>query len=369
MLLAHEHLTTGCRIDRGARLRDPEIGQFDVAVPGGHDVAWRNVPMHDVEPALVRADEVVREVQCPADAAGDVRGEREGDPLAQLPVTVDDRSQRRTLDELHGDEVLAGDFAQLIDLHDVAVHQVGRQLGFIDEELQPLLLLCVLRVDDLERDALREAGRAQLLGFVDGGHAADRDASHEAELARVLEIPLAVAHHRGSVITLPVGARSPMFRHMSDVPHAPLHGGAKTQHDVVDITIIGAGPTGLFGLFYAGMRGATARVVDALPQAGGQLTALYPEKYIFDVAGFPKVLAKDLVRALTDQARQFGHHTSSISAYRVSNKTARSSRSSRKRTGSRRVPSSSRPGSARFRRDGCRNHAHSRGTGEGSTTW
>jgi thioredoxin reductase (NADPH) len=80
-----------------------------------------------------------------------------------------------------------------------------------------------------------------------------------------------------------------------------------TQHDLVDITIIGAGPTGLFGLFYAGMRGATARVVDALPQAGGQLTALYPEKYIFDVAGFPKVLAKDLVRSLTEQARQFGH--------------------------------------------------------------
>ena len=94
---------------------------------------------------------------------------------------------------------------------------------------------------------------------------------------------------------------------MSHVPDSPLHGGAKTTHDLVDITIIGAGPTGLFGLFYAGMRGATARIVDALPQAGGQLTALYPEKYIFDVAGFPKVLAKDLVRSLTDQATQFGH--------------------------------------------------------------
>jgi thioredoxin reductase (NADPH) len=94
---------------------------------------------------------------------------------------------------------------------------------------------------------------------------------------------------------------------MSEVPHVPPPGGAKTQHDLVDITIIGAGPTGLFGLFYTGMRGATARIVDALPQAGGQLTALYPEKYIFDVAGFPKVLAKDLVRSLTDQARQFGH--------------------------------------------------------------
>jgi thioredoxin reductase (NADPH) len=77
------------------------------------------------------------------------------------------------------------------------------------------------------------------------------------------------------------------------------------MHDPKDITIIGAGPTGIFGLFYAGMRGATAQVVDALSEPGGQLTALYPEKYIFDVAGFPKVLAKDLVRSMVEQARQF----------------------------------------------------------------
>ena len=77
-------------------------------------------------------------------------------------------------------------------------------------------------------------------------------------------------------------------------------------HDARDITIIGGGPTGLFAMFYAGMREVTSRVVDALPEPGGQLTALYPEKYIFDVGGFPKVLAKDLVRALLEQAGQFG---------------------------------------------------------------
>jgi thioredoxin reductase (NADPH) len=77
------------------------------------------------------------------------------------------------------------------------------------------------------------------------------------------------------------------------------------RHDPVDITLLGGGPTGLFGLFYAGMRGVTAQIVDALPQLGGQLTALYPEKYIFDVGGFPKVLAKDFVRTLTEQALQF----------------------------------------------------------------
>lgn len=76
-------------------------------------------------------------------------------------------------------------------------------------------------------------------------------------------------------------------------------------HDIRDITIIGAGPTGLFGLFYAGMRQVTAQIVDALPEAGGQLAALYPEKFIFDVAGFSQILAKDLVRALVEQNKRF----------------------------------------------------------------
>src|SRR5438445_10317853 len=77
------------------------------------------------------------------------------------------------------------------------------------------------------------------------------------------------------------------------------------MQDVKDITIVGAGPTGLFGAFYAGMRGASCCLIDNLDQVGGQLTALYPEKYIFDVAGFPTVLAKDLVRGMAQQALQF----------------------------------------------------------------
>jgi len=76
-------------------------------------------------------------------------------------------------------------------------------------------------------------------------------------------------------------------------------------HSITDITIIGGGPTGLFAAFYTGMRGATAQIVDALPELGGQLTALYPEKYIFDVGGFAKILAKDMVKALREQAEQF----------------------------------------------------------------
>jgi ferredoxin/flavodoxin---NADP+ reductase len=88
------------------------------------------------------------------------------------------------------------------------------------------------------------------------------------------------------------------------------HSGADVvEHDLVDISIIGGGPTGLFAAFYAGMRGASARIIDALPALGGQLMALYPEKYIFDVAGFPKILAKDLVRDMAVQGLQFGATT------------------------------------------------------------
>jgi thioredoxin reductase (NADPH) len=78
--------------------------------------------------------------------------------------------------------------------------------------------------------------------------------------------------------------------------------------DVRDITIIGGGPTGLFAAFYAGMRGMSVRIIDSLPELGGQLTALYPEKFIYDVGGFPKVLAKDLATDLMEQALRFDPH-------------------------------------------------------------
>ncbi|MBO9362508.1 MAG: NAD(P)/FAD-dependent oxidoreductase, partial [Thermoflexus sp.] len=73
----------------------------------------------------------------------------------------------------------------------------------------------------------------------------------------------------------------------------------------VDLIIIGAGPTGLFGAFYAGLRGLSVKVIDALPQPGGQLAVLYPEKFIYDVAGHPKIMAKDLVHLLVEQASVF----------------------------------------------------------------
>lgn len=74
---------------------------------------------------------------------------------------------------------------------------------------------------------------------------------------------------------------------------------------IYDITIIGAGPTGLFTAFYGGMRQASVKIIESLPHTGGQLTALYPEKYIYDVAGFPKVRAQELVDRLEEQASMF----------------------------------------------------------------
>lgn len=78
------------------------------------------------------------------------------------------------------------------------------------------------------------------------------------------------------------------------------------QAELRDITIIGGGPTGLFAAFYAGLRGVSARIIDSLPELGGQLSALYPEKYIYDVGGFPQILARDLAANLIEQGLQFG---------------------------------------------------------------
>ena len=72
-----------------------------------------------------------------------------------------------------------------------------------------------------------------------------------------------------------------------------------------DILIIGAGPTGLFTVFEAGLLKLKCHILDALPQPGGQLTELYPKKPIFDIPGFPEVLAGDLVNNLMEQIKQF----------------------------------------------------------------
>ncbi|GMA65599.1 NAD(P)/FAD-dependent oxidoreductase [Alicyclobacillus fastidiosus] len=76
------------------------------------------------------------------------------------------------------------------------------------------------------------------------------------------------------------------------------------MESIKDILIIGGGPTGLFASFYCGMRNASCSIIDSLPTLGGQLATLYPEKYIYDVAGFPKIRAIELVKQLIQQSSE-----------------------------------------------------------------
>ena len=78
-----------------------------------------------------------------------------------------------------------------------------------------------------------------------------------------------------------------------------------SNNEIYDIAIVGAGPVGLFGSFYAGMRGLKAIVFESRREVGGALTAVYPEKYIYDMVGFPKILAADLIKNLDVQSSHF----------------------------------------------------------------
>ncbi|MGI8576114.1 MAG: NAD(P)/FAD-dependent oxidoreductase [Egibacteraceae bacterium] len=80
---------------------------------------------------------------------------------------------------------------------------------------------------------------------------------------------------------------------------------AEDQAHEVDLLIIGAGPAGLYAAYYAGFRGLSVGLIDSLPEPGGQVSALYPEKQIYDVAGFPAIKGQDLIDNLVEQADAF----------------------------------------------------------------
>src|ERR1700744_5283638 len=72
-----------------------------------------------------------------------------------------------------------------------------------------------------------------------------------------------------------------------------------------DLAVIGGGPVGLYAAYYAGFRGLTTAIVDSLPEPGGQVTAMYPEKPIYDIAGFPSIKGRELVAGLVEQVSRF----------------------------------------------------------------
>ncbi|AZK46271.1 NAD(P)/FAD-dependent oxidoreductase [Paenibacillus lentus] len=75
--------------------------------------------------------------------------------------------------------------------------------------------------------------------------------------------------------------------------------------EFTDLLIIGGGPAGMFATFYGGMRKASVKLIESMPQLGGQIAALYPEKYIYDIAGFPKITGQELVNNLNEQLKLF----------------------------------------------------------------
>jgi ferredoxin/flavodoxin---NADP+ reductase len=86
------------------------------------------------------------------------------------------------------------------------------------------------------------------------------------------------------------------------VEHGAAQPVAETVEHEVDLAVVGAGPAGLYATYYAGFRGMTVAVIDSLPEPGGQIAALYPEKDIFDIAGLPAIKGQQLVDALLAQA-------------------------------------------------------------------
>ena len=78
-----------------------------------------------------------------------------------------------------------------------------------------------------------------------------------------------------------------------------------TTTEIVDIAIIGGGPVGLFTAFYAGLRQASVKIIESLPQLGGQPGMLYPEKMVYDIPAYPEILAGDLVENLIKQLDRF----------------------------------------------------------------
>jgi len=77
------------------------------------------------------------------------------------------------------------------------------------------------------------------------------------------------------------------------------------QSELFDITIVGAGPVGLYATYYAGLRECRTKLIETYPQVGGRLISMYPEKEVFDVAGHRKIVAAELVRELAGQAMQY----------------------------------------------------------------
>src|SRR5438105_7497995 len=78
-----------------------------------------------------------------------------------------------------------------------------------------------------------------------------------------------------------------------------------SDNNLYDLTVVGGGPAGLFALFYSGLRQMKSKLIDGLDELGGQCMAMYPDKYIYDMPGYPRVKSKDMIAAMVAQAVQY----------------------------------------------------------------
>ena len=147
-----------------------------------------------------------------------------------------------------------------------------------------------------------------------------------------------------------------------------------SEHPVVDVTIIGAGPAGLAAAYYAGHREASCRIIESLEQLGGQVAAVYPEKHIFDIAGFPKIGGQEYVDRMVEQGLQYGAEALLGEAVETLERVERRGRGAvgdhdrRRAAPTSRARSSSPPATARSSRARCRSRGWRSGAVAASTT-
>jgi hypothetical protein len=184
--LAHEDLAF-LVLHQVAGLGDAEVRDLDLALGGDHEVLGGDVAVDDAQRGAVLVALRVRVFEAAADAGDDERAQLVRDLLAQLDVAVHELLNVDAVHELHRDVVLVADAAQLVDLDDVLVDQVGDELGLADEHVDEVPVARELLADGLDRDGFFEPFGAEQVGLVDGAHAAVGDLAGEPELVGVFE--------------------------------------------------------------------------------------------------------------------------------------------------------------------------------------
>src|SRR5260370_664222 len=142
--------------------------------------------------------------------------------------------------------------------------------------------------------------------------AGDRGRAHQVLPGRPAIVQTASQHHLGGQLPRRPGRQDPARRTAADGRGRPRRPAERRRsqrmtRDVIkrDLAVVGGGPVGLYAAYYAGFRGLSAVIIDSLPEPGGQVSAMYPEKPIYDVAGFPAIKGRDLVAGLVAQAARF----------------------------------------------------------------